>query len=49
MDEPSDGLVLTYDDIDYGKFLGAISKFSKNVIAFKWKDEIRETILREKK
>lgn len=47
MDEPSDGLVLTYDDIDYGKSLGATSKFPKNAIAFKWKDEIRETVLRE--
>ena len=40
MDEPSDGLVLTYDDIDYGKSLGATSKFPKNAIAFKWKNEI---------
>ena len=47
MDEPSDGLVLTYDDIDYGKSLGVTSKFPKNAIAFKWKDEIRETVLRE--
>ena len=44
---PSDGLVLTYDDIEYGKSLGQTSKFPRDSIAFKWKDEIRETTLKE--
>lgn len=44
---PSDGLVLIYDDIEYGRSLGQTSKFPKDSIAFKWKDEIRETTLEE--
>ena len=46
-DIPSDGLVLTYDDIAYGESLGRTAKFPRNSIAFKWQDEIRETILRQ--
>ena len=46
-DFPSDGLVLTFDDIEYSKSLGTTSKFPKDSIAFKWKDEIRETVLKE--
>lgn len=44
---PSDGLVLIYDDIEYGTSLGATAKFPRDAIAFKWKDEIRETALIE--
>lgn len=44
---PSDGLVLVYDDIAYGNSLGKTTKFPRDSIAFKWQDEIRETILRE--
>lgn len=44
-DMPSDGLVLTYDDIAYGESLGRTAKFPRNSIAFKWADEIRETKL----
>lgn len=44
---PSDGLVLIYDDIEYGNSLGKTSKFPRDSIAFKWKDELRETTLRE--
>lgn len=44
---PSDGLVLTYDDIAYGQSLGRTSKFPRDSIAFKWADEIRETTLKE--
>ncbi len=44
-DTPSDGLVLTYDDIEYGKALGNTSKFPRNAIAFKWKDEVAKTKL----
>lgn len=46
-DFPSDGLVLTLDDIAFGESLGATSKFPKDSIAFKWKDEIKETRLLE--
>jgi len=44
---PSDGLVLIYDDIAYGRSLGRTAKFPRDSIAFKWADEIRETTLRE--
>ncbi len=44
-DFPSDGLVLTYDDIKYGESLGATAKFPRDSIAFKWRDEIKETKL----
>ena len=46
-DFPSDGLVLTYDDIAYGRSLGRTAKFPRDSFAFKWQDEIRETVLRE--
>lgn len=46
-DFPSDGLVLTYDNISYGESLGATSKFPRDSIAFKWKDEVKETKLLE--
>ena len=44
-DIPSDGLVLTFDDIAYGESLGRTAKFPRNSIAFKWADELRETSL----
>ncbi|MCM1263974.1 MAG: NAD-dependent DNA ligase LigA, partial [Butyrivibrio sp.] len=46
-DIPSDGLVLTYDDIAYGLSLGTTAKFPRDSIAFKWSDELRETTLKE--
>jgi len=46
-DLPSDGLVLTYDDIKYGESLGTTAKFPRDSIAFKWRDEVRETTLTE--
>lgn len=46
-DIPSDGLVLTYEDIAYGQSLGRTAKFPRDSIAFKWADELRETTLRE--
>lgn len=46
-DFPSDGLVALYDDISYGDSLGSTAKFPRNAFAFKWKDEIRETTLKE--
>ena len=46
-DIPSDGLVLQFNDIAYGNSLGKTAKFPRHSIAFKWKDETAETILRE--
>ena len=46
-DIPSDGLVLLYEDIAYGQSLGMTAKFPRDSIAFKWQDEIRETVLKE--
>ena len=47
VDVPSDGLVLTYEDIAYGKSLGRTAKFPRHSIAFKWADELRETTILE--
>lgn len=44
-DLPSDGLVLTFDNIAYGESLGSTAKFPRDSIAFKWRDEIKETTL----
>ena len=46
-DIPSDGLVITYDDIEYGNSLGTTAKFPKHSLAFKWKDETVATTLRK--
>ena len=45
-DFPSDGLVLSFDDVEYGKSLGRTAKFPRDSIAFKWADEEAETTLR---
>lgn len=44
---PSDGLVLSYNDIEYGRSLGRTAKFPRNAIAFKWADEMAITHLTE--
>ena len=46
-DFPSDGLVLTFDDIAYAQSLGRTAKFPRDSIAFKWADECAKTILKE--
>lgn len=46
-DLPSDGLVLTYDDIAYGASLGETVHHPRNGMAFKWADETADTTLRE--
>ncbi|MBQ9091198.1 MAG: NAD-dependent DNA ligase LigA, partial [Anaerotignum sp.] len=46
-DIASDGLVMTFDSISYSQSLGRTAKFPKDSIAFKWADEMAETILRE--
>ncbi len=43
---PSDGLVLIFDDIEYGQSLGRTAKFPRDSIAFKWADELATTHLR---
>ncbi len=44
-DLPSDGLVLLFDDIAYGRSLGRTAKFPRDSIAFKWADEVQATRL----
>lgn len=44
---PTDGLVLTYNDLSYGESLGMTGKYPKNAIAFKWADVTEETTLRD--
>ncbi|MCR5673526.1 MAG: NAD-dependent DNA ligase LigA [Lachnospiraceae bacterium] len=46
-DIPSDGLVLTLNDLAYAASLGRTAKFPRDSIAFKWADEIKETKLIE--
>lgn len=46
-DVPSDGLVLTFDDIAYSRSLGVTAKFPRDSIAFKWQDQLAETTLEE--
>lgn len=46
-DLPSDGLVLTFDDIAYSSTLGRTAKFPRDSIAFKWQDELADTTLRK--
>ena len=44
---PSDGLVLTLEDLEYAATLGTTAKFPRDSLAFKWADRQAETILRE--
>lgn len=44
---PSDGLVLTYDDMVYSASLGTTTKYPRDSIAFKWKDQTADTTLRD--
>lgn len=43
---PVDGLVMEYNDIAYGKALGATGHHENRMIAFKWNDELYETKFR---
>ena len=40
---PVDGLIMEYDDIAYGKSLGATGHHENRLIALKWKDELYDT------
>ena len=44
---PIDGLVLSYDDVEFGKSLGMTGHHPKHSIAFKFYDEEENTTLRE--
>lgn len=46
-DLPTDGLVLTFNNIDYSESLGSTAKFPKHSIAFKWQDEEQRTTIRD--
>lgn len=43
---PVDGVVIEYDDIAYGKSLGATAHHEKRMLALKWKDEVKTTQFR---
>lgn len=47
LDQPVDGLVITYNDIAYGKSLGSTAKSPRHSIALKWEDECVETRIRD--
>ena len=40
---PVDGLIVEYDDLSYGKSLGATGHHENRLIALKWEDELYET------
>lgn len=44
---PYDGVVFKYNDVEYGKSLGATGHHYKNGIAYKFKDEAIETYLKD--
>lgn len=46
-DIPTDGLVLTFDDAEYAATLGETAKYPRDAMAFKWRDQQAETVLRE--
>ena len=46
-DFPSDGLVLTFNEIAFAESLGRTAKFPRDSIAFKWADETAEAKLLE--
>ena len=46
-DFPSDGLVVSFDDLEYSKSLGRTAKYPRDSIAFKWRDETARTRLLE--
>ncbi len=43
---PADGIMVEYDDIEYGKGLGATAHHENNKLALKWQDELHQTIFR---
>ncbi len=43
---PVDGIVAEYDDLDYGKSLGATAHHENRLLALKWEDNLYETVFR---
>lgn len=43
---PVDGIIAEYNDIEFGKSLGATAHHEKRMLALKWKDEMKKTIFR---
>ena len=43
---PVDGLIVEYEDLIYGKSLGATGHHTNNMIAYKWSDETYPTVFR---
>lgn len=41
---PVDGIIYEFEDLEYGRSLGATGHHTKNMIAYKWSDETYETI-----
>lgn len=44
---PYDGAVIAYDDYDYGESLGKTDKFFRHSIAYKYEDQLYETVLKD--
>lgn len=44
---PYDGAVMAYDDYAYGESLGKTDKFFRHSIAYKYEDQLYETVLRD--
>ena len=44
---PYDGAVMTYDDYAYGESLGKTDKFFRHSIAYKYEDQLYETVLKD--
>lgn len=42
---PIDGMVIGFDDIEYGDFLGATTHHLRSQIAFKYAEDVEETVL----
>lgn len=43
---PVDGIITEYNDMAYGRSLGATAHHEKRMLAFKWADELKETYFR---
>lgn len=44
---PYDGAVMAYDDYSYGESLGKTDKFFRHSIAYKYEDQLYETVLKD--
>lgn len=47
LDYPIDGIVIKFNDIEYGKSLGLTSHHFNNAIAYKFEDELYETVIQK--